>query len=117
MALNFEQYKNLRAKGLSEEQILKFEDGIKPIKKPEVKTGLSGIAQVIGESAALNSKDFQASQKSAQDLGNINLKLLQTIRENKKLGKDTSRLERQYKILVPGPNYSEIKHKGERWGK
>jgi len=119
MALNFEQYKALRAKGLSEEQILKFEDGVKPeIKKPEIKTGLSGVAQVIGESAALNTKDFQASQKSAQDLGNINLKLLKTIGENKKIGKDTSRLEQQYKINTGNEvNFNDIAPSAQKTNK
>jgi hypothetical protein len=63
-----------------------------------MKTGLSGVAQTLGESLALNSKDYQGFQKSSQGLGDMNLKLLQTIRANKAAGKDTSRLEKQYKI-------------------
>lgn len=66
-----------------------------PAKKPEMKSGLSGVAQVIGESGALNSKDYQAYQKSSQGLADMNLKLIQAIRKNKALGKDTSKLEQQ----------------------
>lgn len=119
MALSFEQYKALRTKGLSEEQILKFDNGVKPeIKKPEVKTGLSGVSQLLGETVALQGRDYQAMQKSSQDLGDANLKLLQTIRENKKQGKDTSRLEKQYKTNTGNEvNFEDIAPSSQKTNK
>lgn len=100
----YPQYKDMSDEELGSKMLEKYpqyKDIVileEPIKKPEVKTGLSGVGQLVGESLALNTKDYQGYQKSSQDLGDMNLKLLQTIRENKKLGKDTTRLEQQYKI-------------------
>jgi hypothetical protein len=69
-----------------------------PPTSSKIKSGMSGLGQLYGESLALNSKDYQGYQSSNQALGDLNLKLLQAIRKNKTEGKDTSRLEQQFKI-------------------
>ena len=49
MALTLEQFKALRAKGLTTEQIARFESGKKPTIKQPVKTGISGFASGAGK--------------------------------------------------------------------
>ena len=58
---------------------------------------VEGFAQTLGEAAAATfSKDIKQAQESQVGLTDINQKLGQKIVAMKKLGQDTSRLERQY---------------------
>ncbi len=52
-----------------------------------------GLGRAIGQSWAVNSSDFDAAQKSAQGLSDMQFKAQKRINEKKALGEDTSNLE------------------------
>ena len=108
--LSREQFQQLRNKGLSVEQIVKFEKGEIPKMKTEEQQKNFGrkafdfftkseqaFGKTLGGAIATGSKDVKGAQKSAVELSDISQRLGKMIVEQKKLGKDTTRLEKQWK--------------------
>lgn len=146
MPLTFQQFQELRRKGLSPEQIASFEAGNKPIgatafpqEQPEqqkkgffskvasLTKGIGGALisseKGVGESLAAGPaaslpivRQAQESQTLA-DAGAVDI--LKAIRTNRELGRDTSRLEATYRDVTGQPafDFNEIIPAAEKTNK
>jgi hypothetical protein len=106
--LTKEQFQALRDKGLTTEQIIKFDSGIKPempvAPKEKLKTGLAGFGQTIG--TAMASGGIKGDIKGQSNLQDMTNKLTLQISKMQKEGKDISRAVEQYKNIT-GQNFNQ----------